>query len=429
MKKYSYVALMLMFVTASAYATVTVNSPANDETTGTTVQFVASASTSCSRGVSSMGIYVDDNREYVADGARLNATLTLGQGTHKTVVEEWDGCGGASTASRTITVTAQNGVSVNSPGSGATVTSPVPIVATATSSCWKGVSAMGVYVDGTRVYVANGASMNAPISMGTGNHSVVVEEWDGCNGAATKSLALKVTGGSAGNVLSALQGATGWDQWGELPPTDATCDAPCGGKVSFSMSQHDGSVSLSGNATKFWMGGYTPYADVLFSNPIMGQRSTLIPDNDQKLIPTLHNFTYDADVYVTDASVTQSLEFDINMYLNSTGMEWGTQCNHLGDGSWDVWNNVEGHWISTGRPCQLNNGWNHVTLQVQRESNNDLLYQTITMNGTTYNLNITEAPFGVPSSWYGMTVNFQMDGDYKMDGYIAYLDNFKVTYW
>ena len=112
MKKYSYVALMLMFATASAYATVTVNSPANDETTGTTVQFVASASTSCSRGVSSMGIYVDDNREYVADGARLNATLTLGQGTHKTVVEEWDGCGGASTASRTITVTAQNGVSV-----------------------------------------------------------------------------------------------------------------------------------------------------------------------------------------------------------------------------------------------------------------------------------------------------------------------------
>jgi len=68
-------------------------------------------------------------------------------------------------------------------------------------------------------------------------------------------------------------------------------------------------------------------------------------------------------------------------------------------------------------------------LQVQRESNNDLLYQSITMNGTTYNLNITEAPFGVPSSWYGMTVNFQMDGDYKMDGYIAYLDNFKVTYW
>jgi hypothetical protein len=268
--------------------------------------------------------------------------------------------------------------------------------------------------------------------MGSGTQNVVVEEWDGCGGAATKQFALNVTGGSSsgsGNVMSALQGATGWDQWGELPPTDATCDAPCGGKVSFSMAQHDGSVSRSGNATKFSFSGKTPYADVLFSNPIMGQRSTLIPDNDQKLIPTLHNFTYDAWVYVTDASVTQALEFDINMYLQSKGMEWGTQCNHLNDGDWDIWNNVEAHWVSTGKPCELNNGWNHVTLQVQRESNDDLLYQSITMNGTTYTINTTEAPFGVPSSWYGMTVNFQMDGNYKMDGYIAYLDDFSVTYW
>jgi hypothetical protein len=70
-----------------------------------------------------------------------------------------------------------------------------------------------------------------------------------------------------------------------------------------------------------------------------------------------------------------------------------------------------------------------VTLQVQRESNDDLLYQTITMNGTTYNINTTVAPFGVPSSWYGMTVNFQMDGDYKMSANTAYLDEFNVNYW
>jgi hypothetical protein len=77
----------------------------------------------------------------------------------------------------------------------------------------------------------------------------------------------------------------------------------------------------------------------------------------------------------------------------------------------------------------MNNGWNQVTLQVQRESNDDLLYQTITMNGTTYNINTTMAPFGVPSQWYGMTVNFQMDGNYKMSSNTAYLDNFNVTYW
>jgi Bacterial Ig domain len=429
MKKFCYAVLMLSLFAAPAFATVTVSAPANDVTTGSSVQFVASATTTCSRGVSSMGVYIDGDRVYVVPGASLNTTLTLGEGTHNTVLEEWDGCGGATTASRTVTVSSQSGVSVSTPASGSTVTSPVSIVGSATSSCSKGVSSMGVYVDGNRVYVVNGSTINTQIAMGAGTHNTVVEEWDGCGGAATKQLSLHVTGGSSGNVMSALQGATGWDQWGELPPTDATCDAPCSGKVNFSMAQHDGSVSRSGNATKYSIGGNTPYADVLFSNPIMGQRSTLIPDNDQKLIPTLHNFTYDAWFYVTNASVTQSLEFDINMYLDSQGMEWGTQCNHLGDGDWDIWNNVEAHWISTGHPCQFVNGWNHVTLQVQRESGNVLLYQTIALNNTTYNINTEEQPFGVPSSWYGMTVNFQMDGDYKMDGYTAYLDEFNVTYW
>ena len=111
-------------------------------------------------------------------------------------------------------------------------------------------------------------------------------------------------------------------------------------------------------------------------------------------------------------------------------MQWGTQCNHLGDGDWDIWNNVQAHWFSTGAPCNLiNNGWNHVTIQVQRESNNDLLYQSITMNGVTYNINQTVAPFSVPASWYGMTVNFQMDGNYNMSPNTTYLDNFNVTYY
>lgn len=429
MKRYCLSALLLALVTAPAFASVTVTTPANDETSGPGVHFEANATTSCSKGVSSMGIYVDGDRKYVVPGASLNTTLNVSTGTHNTVIEEWDGCGGAATAERTVTVKNEPGVSVSTPASGSTVASPVPIVASATTGCSKGVSSMGVYVDGNRVYVVNGHSMNAQIPMSEGTHNTVVEEWDGCGGAASQQLSLHVNGGSSGKVLSAIQGATGWDQWGELPPVDATCDAPCGGHVSFWMGQHQKNVSLSGNSTQFSISGNTPYADVLFSNPIMGQRSTLIPDNNHSLIPTLHNFTYTADVYVTNAAVSQSMEFDINMYLDSQGMEWGTQCNHLGDGDWDIWNNVEAHWISTGRPCTLHNGWNHVVLQVQREEGNVLLYQTITMNGTTYNINTTEKPFGVPSAWYGMTVNFQMDGDYKMHSNSAYLDNFTVNYW
>ena len=427
MKKLLFVFLMPMLIAAPAFATVVVSSPSNDETVGSSVQFVASATTSCSKGVASMGIYIDNSREYLVDGASLNTTLTIGAGTHTAVVEEWDQCGGASTTARTIIVSQQTGVFVSSPANNSTVSNPANFVATATTSCSKGVASMGVYVNSQRVYLVSGAKVNTQLSLGSGTQHAVVQEWDGCGGTSATPVTVNVTGG--GNVIGAIQSATGWNQWGEMPPSMGICDSPCSG-VSVSMTKNITSPSTDGHATQFWIGGSKPYSAGLFSNPVMGQGSTLLPDTAHTLIPTLHNFTYDAWFFVTDAAVTQSLEFDVNMYLNSVGMEWGTQCNHLADGDWDIWNNVDAKWVSTGAPCKLvNNAWNHVTITVQRESNNDLLYKTISLNGTTYTINQTYAPFGVPSGWYGMTVNYQMDGDYKMDGYSTYLDNFTLTYW
>jgi hypothetical protein len=115
--------------------------------------------------------------------------------------------------------------------------------------------------------------------------------------------------------------------------------------------------------------------------------------------------------------------------MDSIGMFWGTQCNHLGDGDWDYLNNVTQKWVSTGVACNLVKGWNHLTLQVQRESGNSLLYQSITFNGSTATINATSAPFAVPSSWYGITVNYQMDGNYKQTSNTTYLDNLSLTYW
>jgi hypothetical protein len=424
--KVCFIAIVFsMILTAPAFATVTVTSPWNGETVGSSVQFVASANTStCSQGVAAMGIYVDNGLDYVANGINLNTTLTLGAGSHYVVVEEWDYCGGATATPMSITVSSGSGVSVVSPANGATVSSPASFVATATTGCSRGVSAMGVYVNNQLVNVTQGANLNMQIPLGAGTQNTVVQAWDGCGGASTAPVQVHV----GGSVLSALQGATGWDQWGELPPADATCN-PCAG-LGWSMNQHENAVSLSGNGTQFSVWGTAPYGDFLFSNPIIGQRSTLIPDVGQLLLPALHNFTYDTDVFVTNESVTQALEFDTNMYLNGVGMEWGTQCNHLGDGDWDIWNNAQAYWFSTGAPCNLiNNAWNHVTIQVQRESNNDLLYQSITLNGVTYNINETVAPFSVPASWYGITVNFQMDGNYNMSPNTTYLDNFNVTYF
>jgi hypothetical protein len=419
--------ITLLTLTSSAFATVVVTSPSNGQATGTSVPYIASANTStCSRGIASMGIYVDNNLEYTANGTSLNTTLSMSPGAHSTVVQAWDYCGGATSTQVSVTATNKAGVSVTSPTNGSTVSSPALYTATATTSCSKGVAAMGIYVNNQLAYEVAGAKIDTQLPLSAGSQNTTVQEWDNCGGSSAAPINVSV----AGTTLSNLQASGGWNQWGELPPNYAICTSSCGG-VNWAMYQHVKTVSLSGNSTQFTIGGSTPYSDVLWSNPIMGQGSTQnLADVGRTLIPNLHHFTYDAYVYVTDYSVTQDLEFDINMYLNGVGMEWGTECNHLADGDWDIWDNVNAKWVATGAPCSLtNNAWNHVVIQVQRQSNNDLLYQTITVNGTTYNINQTMAPFAVPSSWYGMTLNYQMDGNYRQASNTTYLDKFNFTYW
>jgi phospholipase C len=90
---------------ARAIAGVAVSSPSAGATIGSPVSFVASASTStCSKGVASMGVYINDKLTYVVNGTNLNTKLTLAPGTHKTVIQEWDYCGGSTFATAMVTV-------------------------------------------------------------------------------------------------------------------------------------------------------------------------------------------------------------------------------------------------------------------------------------------------------------------------------------
>jgi hypothetical protein len=393
-----------------------------------------------------MGIYVDNQLKYVVDGAKMNTSLTLPSGKQNTVVEEWDYCGGATTTPIALNVTSgtQSAVYVTTPTNDASVGTSVGFEASATSSCSGGVTAMGVYVNNQLAAVGSGSSFNQQVTMSPGTQNVVVQSWDACGNSAKQPMTLSVQGSStstsssststtapSSNVktLSNIQAVGNWDQWGELAPVYAIC-SPCSG-VTWGMTQHESSVSLSGNGTRFDIGGTTPYSDVLWSNKLIGQGTTEnMPDTSETILPNIHNMQYDAYVYVTNAAVTQDLEFDVNIYMKGVGMEWGTQCNHLADGDWDVWDNVNAHWDSTGVPCKLvNNAWNHVTFTVERLSNNDLVYQNITLNGVTSVINKTYPPFAVSSGWYGLTVNYQMDGNYKMAANTTYLDNFSLEYW
>jgi phospholipase C len=104
-KQFSLLIAFLLSFAASAFATVTVTSPTAGSTVTSPVHYVASATTStCSNGVASMGIYVNNKLVYVVNATKMDHMLTLAAGYQHTVVEEWDRCGGASFTTINLTV-------------------------------------------------------------------------------------------------------------------------------------------------------------------------------------------------------------------------------------------------------------------------------------------------------------------------------------
>jgi hypothetical protein len=195
------------------------------------------------------------------------------------------------------------------------------------------------------------------------------------------------------------------------------------------MYQDVKSPTMSGNSTQFNIGGTMDYSDVLWNNHLIGDLSSQgLPDTNHTLVPTLHNFTYDVWFYSSNIGSSEALEFDINQFFDGMGFTWGHECRVEGGNEWDIWDTATLKWLPTGIPCYpMQNAWNHLILQVQRTSNNQELYQSITLNGQTSTLNWQYAPFSAPG-WWGITVNYQMDGDYKQTPYTVYLDELNFTY-
>src|SRR5262249_25067486 len=203
------------------------------------------------------------------NGASLDTYLSLNPGTYNTVVQEWDNCGTSSSTTVTITVTSgsSSGVTVTSPANNSTVTSPVHYVATATTTCNKGVAAMGIYTaDNVLVYTANGASLDTYITLNPGTYNTTVQEWDNCGKSASTKVTITVTGSGTGSTFYGLHKQSGWTGYALLPPTFAICSycKSTGPEVIWSWTTGISSPSMSGSSTKSAIGGGdTDYADIL----------------------------------------------------------------------------------------------------------------------------------------------------------------------
>lgn len=427
--------LLTLFLGTLASGTVTVSAPKNNSTVATQIQYVASASTSCAKGVSAMGIYTAPGvLAYETPGASLNAVINLTPGTYATVVQEWDNCGGSSSTPIAISVggSTSGGVSVTAPAANSTVSETVQYVASATTSCSKGVGAIGIYTaPGVLAYVTQGAKLNTVIELRPGAYQTVVQEWDNCGGSTVAQVPLTVSGSSVAGVFYDLHQDSGWAGYALLPVAYDICSTcvASGPDTTWSMTQKVSSPSLSGSSSQMAIGGKTVYSDVLWNNHLIGNFSSQgLPDTNEKIVPNLYNFTYDVYFYVQDPQLSQALEFDINQFVNGYSYIWGHECRIAGGNEWDIWDDPAQTWHPTGIPCNpVANAWNHLVLMVQRTSDNHLLFESITLNGVTAPLNYYETP--TTTTWYGVTVNYQQDGNYAQSPYSVWLDNMNFAYY
>ena len=411
--------------TASAQAGgsgVSVSSPTNGATTSTSVHFVASAASADQYPITSMMIYVDNQSQYTVYANSLDTYVNLGAGSHNAVVKSWNAAGEIYSQSVSFTASSGqsgggpqsgSGVSVSSPTAGANLGSPVHFVASAVSPDQYPITSMMIYVDDQSQYSVYANSLDTYVTLGAGNHTAVVKSWNSAGEISTQTVPFSVGSSSApppsnGNVIANIQQLSGWN----------SCSACAGsqGIAQFSMTQHEGSPSLDGNTTQFWIGGNTPYTNAMWVKSLSaGSDAT--------------HFTYDLYFYMDNPSAAEALEFDVNVAYNGQYYVFGTQCSPRWSQTWDTWDENAGSWNSTGVGCPTfpANTWNHVTIELERTWDNQLHWIAISMNGTRNTIDRYVASKATQYS-NGISVDFQMDGNYNQTDYSVWVDQMSLTY-
>lgn len=164
---------------APANPSVTISSPAPGATVSSPVNIVAQSSDPGTT-VTNMLIWVDGKKQWTGSGGSVNTSLPMANGTHRLTVQAKDASAQYFQSTVTVNVTsapANPSVTISSPASGATVSSPVKIVAQSSDAAAT-VTNMYIWVDRVKVWTGTGSSTNTSLSMAAGTHRITVQAKD-----------------------------------------------------------------------------------------------------------------------------------------------------------------------------------------------------------------------------------------------------------
>ena len=244
-------------------------------------------------------------------------------------------------------------------------------------------------------------SNNCGSSLGAGaNCSVNVTFTPTVSGARSGTLTATYTGGSASAGLT----GTGVSPGTDLADNFSGCTGSC------STASEDTSIQLDGAGTKLTYNGGAAYGNGTWS---------------QTLASSYNNFTQfslDFWAYMNNPGLSQAFEIHTLQHTGTQFYPFMIQCDFKGSGFWRVWDPQAGNWVSTGIGCAVftANSWNHFTVNFQR-ANNQLDYENIVINGTTYAFNTFTNPLN-DTSPASVALEARLVGDSVSDAYSVWLD-------
>jgi hypothetical protein len=300
-------------------------------------------------------------------------------------------------------------LSIASPVNGASVSSPVPIVATATPP--DQIYTMRLYVDGAPVFYTPLPNIKESIWMPNGQHTVEIVAEDKAGYIATTTMQVNVVAQTPG--ITNIQNIPDWISCGAVLTTGTTCAAGLGVAAS-TLAFNQSTPSLDGSAAKFSLAGSHDYSNELYWIPLGGGNS-------------VSHFTYDLWFYVDPGNAPQSLEFDVNQTFGGTRWTWGTQCDFNQTHRWDIWDPLHEVWMPTSVPCDHfnSNTWIHLVWNFERVGN-QVHYINLSVADNNHDV---DTYYSAQPNWYQeeIDVAFQMDGNYEQQPYNVWLDEVNLS--
>lgn len=240
----------------------------------------------------------------------------------------------------------------------------------------------------------------------------------GCGGAPATSTGSGVNPGNpiapaipaVAKVIGDIQKMTDWSS------CSSTCAGQTGTNAIYSLEQPIAAPSLSGSAIEFDVTGGTPWGDVLWWKQLGGNDSVT-------------HFVLTLSFYLNDVNAAQALEFYVDQNAGGNRYEYATQCDIKGSGHWRIWPHAQMHWLDTGVACAApqQDAWNQLTWQFSRNAQNEVVWESVTLNGVTSPINQSFAGYAATGS--GIDVAFQMDSDGGPTPWSVWVDDISLTEW